>query len=139
MIDINVTQLIRPWNEQVVGFHPTYTTNSKSKISKFSCILSFRVVLGITITFSWIKNLSAICAVVLLYFWLIDINHIFAITLLQFQNYFDYFVYNALIAFRTAIIITPTSANIANHIFAIPNAPKIKHIALIPSASIIFW
>ena len=45
----------------------------------------------------------------------------------------------ALIALRTASIITPTSAKIASHIFTIPNTPSIRHIPLIPNANIIFF
>ena len=37
-------------------------------------------------------------------------------------------------AFKTAIIITPTSAKIASHIFAIPNAAKIRQRNFIPIA-----
>ena len=37
-----------------------------------------------------------------------------------------------LIAFSTAKIKTPTSAKIANHIFAIPKAPSIRHATLMP-------
>ncbi len=39
------------------------------------------------------------------------------------------FIKRARIEFSTAIIITPTSANTANQIFAIPRAPKIRTIA----------
>ena len=52
--------------------------------------------------------------------------------ILRFPN--KYLTFNARIAFNTAIIITPTSAKIANHIFAIPMAPKIKQTSLIPIA-----
>ena len=37
-----------------------------------------------------------------------------------------------LIAFSTAKIKTPTSAKIANHIFAIPTAPRIRQATLMP-------
>ena len=45
-----------------------------------------------------------------------------------------FFTFRALIAFKTAITITPTSAKIASHILAIPIAPNIKQITLIPIA-----
>ena len=41
-------------------------------------------------------------------------------------------------AFITAITITPTSANIAAHILAIPKAPSTRHIILIPIAKYIY-
>ena len=47
-------------------------------------------------------------------------------------------VLSALIALRTAITITPTSAKIAAHIFAIPSALKSRQRNLIPSAKTIF-
>ncbi len=45
---------------------------------------------------------------------------------------------NALTALSTAITITPTSANTAAHILAIPSAPKTRQSALIASAKTIF-
>lgn len=48
------------------------------------------------------------------------------------------FTLNALIAFRTAIIITPTSAKIASHILAKPTAPRKRQPNLITSANTIF-
>ena len=44
----------------------------------------------------------------------------------------------ARIALSTAITMTPTSAKMANHIFAIPSAPRIKQITLIPMANTMF-
>ena len=49
-----------------------------------------------------------------------------------------YFAIFLLIEFNIAINATPTSANTASHIVAIPNAPNIKTIALTPKAKIIF-
>ena len=45
---------------------------------------------------------------------------------------------NALMALSTAITITPTSANIAYHIFAIPTAPNTRHPNLTTKANTIF-
>ena len=47
---------------------------------------------------------------------------------------YKFFTYNVRIAFSTAITITPTSAKIAPHMLAIPKAPRIKQITLIPMA-----
>ena len=41
--------------------------------------------------------------------------------------------------FKIAMTDTPTSANTASHILAIPNAPSISTIAFTPSANTIFW
>ncbi len=46
----------------------------------------------------------------------------------------NFFTNNARIAFNTAITMTPTSAKIAVHIFAIPTAPKSRQRILIPIA-----
>lgn len=45
---------------------------------------------------------------------------------------------SARIAFKTAMIITPTSAKIAAHIFAIPTAPNARHANLMTNANTIF-
>src|SRR5574344_520032 len=45
---------------------------------------------------------------------------------------------SARIALSTAIIITPTSANIAAHMFAMPSAPSTRHISLMPIANQMF-
>lgn len=42
------------------------------------------------------------------------------------------------VAFKIANTDTPTSANTASHIVAIPNAPRVKKMALTPNAKIIF-
>ena len=48
------------------------------------------------------------------------------------------FVFRARIEFRTAITVTPTSANTASHISATPRAPRTRNTALIPKAIIMF-
>ena len=50
------------------------------------------------------------------------------------HGYYNFFTNSARMAFRTAITITPTSAKIAIHIFAIPTAPRSRHRILIPIA-----
>ena len=54
-------------------------------------------------------------------------------------NIYNIFLTNsALMALSTAITITPTSANIASHIFAIPSAPRIRHTPFTARANTIF-
>ena len=49
-----------------------------------------------------------------------------------------FLVFNALIAFKTAITITPTSAKIATHMFAMPKAPRMRHANFMIRANPIF-
>ena len=44
----------------------------------------------------------------------------------------------ALMAFNTASTITPTSAKIASHMFAMPNAPNSRHAVFTPKAMMMF-
>ena len=55
-------------------------------------------------------------------------------------NFFFYklFTNNARIALSTAIIITPTSANMATHILATPSAPRTRHSSFMPMANTVF-
>ena len=65
-------------------------------------------------------------------------------TVIHFQFFFflhgslhflySFFTFRARIALSTAIIITPTSAKIAAHIFAMPSAPRIRQTTLTPIA-----
>lgn len=48
------------------------------------------------------------------------------------------FTFRHLIAFSTAMTMTPTSAKIAAHMFAIPIAPRIRHTAFTTRANTIF-
>lgn len=50
----------------------------------------------------------------------------------------SFFTNNARIAFRTARIITPTSAKMASHMSANPSAPRARQISLIPIAKTMF-
>lgn len=47
--------------------------------------------------------------------------------------------YSARMALSTARTITPTSANIAAHMLAMPSAPSIRQSAFTPRANAIFW
>ena len=47
---------------------------------------------------------------------------------------YRFFTNRVRIAFNTAITITPTSANIATHIFAMPSAPSSRQISFTPIA-----
>ena len=47
--------------------------------------------------------------------------------------------YSARMALSTARTITPTSANIAAHMLAIPSAPSIRQSAFTPRANAMFW
>ena len=49
-----------------------------------------------------------------------------------------YFAFSARMAFNTARTITPTSAKMASHILAIPNAPKSRQSNFTPNANQIF-
>ncbi len=51
---------------------------------------------------------------------------------------YNFFTNRQRIAFRTARIITPTSAKIARYILAMPTAPNIRQANLTPRASVIF-
>ena len=52
--------------------------------------------------------------------------------------FYRFFTFNARIEFSTARVITPTSANMANHIFAIPTAPSPRQMNFTLSANAIF-
>ena len=54
------------------------------------------------------------------------------------KNSYRFFTFKALKAFNTAMIVTPTSANIAAHIVVIPKALKIRTIIFIPIANTMF-
>lgn len=53
------------------------------------------------------------------------------------EDCFDIYGFATAEAFMTARIITPTSANIASHIFAIPSAPNTKQMNLTANAKTI--
>ena len=52
--------------------------------------------------------------------------------------FYNFFTNSARIALSTAMIITPTSAKIASHILAIPTAPSMRQISLMPMANQMF-
>ena len=79
------------------------------------------------------RKISKIC---LLFAKIPFLYHIIYLSLFNFLFY--NFILNALVAFSTASTITPTSANIATHILAIPSAPSTRQIAFIANAKIMF-
>ena len=54
------------------------------------------------------------------------------------DDYYSLFTNSARMALSTARIITPTSANMASHMLAIPRAPRIRHSPLMPRAKAMF-
>ena len=109
---------------------------------------------GVIAPFLVCKNLEEICQIIKFFFirhgLIHDLKQIF-VDFLAFAGYFFFlfchkqslfliisfyrrFTKRVRIAFRTASTMTPTSAKIATHMFAIPTAPRIRQITLIPIA-----